>query len=117
MTSHADGTIVLWNKDREDWSGFVPRPSNPSSNFVGKENWDNIEGGGEGKEKMRGAEGRDGDIVVTRPAAVDKKGVGTSKFNPVRHWRVSTKALTGESLFFSFSLQIEEYGKLMVEEG
>jgi hypothetical protein len=38
-----------------------------------------------------------GDIIVSRPAAVDKKGVGTTKFNPVSHWRVSKKAITGES--------------------
>jgi hypothetical protein len=94
MTSHADGTIIMWNKDREDWSGFVPRPSYPIRSGSGKENVD--VDGEEGREKVGGAEGRDMDMVVTRPAAVDKKGVGTSKFNPVRHWRVSSKALAGE---------------------
>ena len=98
MTSHADGTIVVWNKDREDWAGFVPRPPHATRSPSGTEN----EGGAEAMEEegkptrvSSGSPTRTGDIVVTRPAAVDKKGVGTSKFNPVRHWRVSNKAVTG----------------------
>lgn len=114
LTSHADGTMLVWDKDREDWSGFTPTavPSGLSlRNLSG--------GGGSSKENewvssagdasVAGSESKHapvsagslpagmGDIVVSRPAPVDKKGGATTKFNPVSHWRVSKKAITGES--------------------
>ena len=55
--------------------------------------------GGSGLSQALGSHvGTSLDIVVSRSAHVDKKGVGVAKFNPVSHWKISTKAITGESL-------------------
>ncbi|GAA5922007.1 hypothetical protein JCM1841_000733 [Sporobolomyces salmonicolor] len=92
ITSHADGTMLLWDKDREDWNGFVPSSApRHLSGARGKENeWGalHVAPGEEGKA-ARGME----DLVISKPPAVDKKGQSTAKFNPVSHWRVSRKAI------------------------
>ena len=112
LTSHIDGTMLIWDKDREDWSGFTPTavPTGISirapSLGGGKENdWaSSINGDG----SFAGSDSKHapttagllpgmGDIVVSRPAPTDKKGGTTTKFNPVSHWRVSKKAITGRS--------------------
>lgn len=103
ISSHADGTMITWDRDREDWSGFVP---NAATNGVGVSS--NGNGNHFGKENRLGSEGSlapvkreapagEGDIVVTRPSGTDKKGVSTTKFNPVSHWAVSKKAVKCES--------------------
>ncbi|SGY72562.1 BQ5605_C005g03182 [Microbotryum silenes-dioicae] len=103
LTSHADGTLLVWDKDREDWSGFVPTPVPTGLNLrsvhgvgaaSGKENdWDGTQ------IKHAPSDAGDlaglGDIIVSRPAPFDKKGQAT-KFNPVSHWRVSRKAINCE---------------------
>lgn len=102
--------MLIWDRDREDWSGFSATPA-PSAHLrshgtPGKENELNgssadgsTSGSGDkhapvSKELPAGT----GDLIVTTPAPVDKKGVGTSKFNPVSHWRVSKKAIKGACL-------------------
>ena len=119
VTSHADGTALLWDKDREDTDKFVPTPY-PSLNGTAPPLTTTVSGqaplvhGGIGaalgKEERR-ANGRSAseehapmppgvehdlaqDIVVTRPPQTDKKGASLSKFNPVSHWRLSRKAIT-----------------------
>ncbi|SCZ97719.1 BZ3500_MvSof-1268-A1-R1_Chr4-3g07404 [Microbotryum saponariae] len=111
LTSHADGTLLVWDKDREDWSGFVPTPVPTGLNLrsvhgvgaaSGKEDdWDGTQ------IKHAPSDAGDlaglGDIIVSRPAPFDKKGQAT-KFNPVSHWRVSRKAIN--SFAFSPDLQL-----------
>lgn len=112
LTSHADGTMLVWDKDREDWSGFTPTsvPSGaslrtPSLGGASKENdWGsstNGEGSYTGNDSKHAPMSSTSlpagmsDLVVSRPANVDKKGGVTTKYNPVSHWRVSKKAITG----------------------
>ncbi|SCV69072.1 BQ2448_2092 [Microbotryum intermedium] len=110
LTSHADGTLLVWDKDREDWSGFVPTPVPTGLNLrsvhgvgaaSGKENdWDGAQ------IKHAPSDAGDlaglGDIIVSRPAPFDKKGQAT-KLNPVSHWRVSRKAINA----FAFSPDLQ----------
>ncbi|GAA6008987.1 hypothetical protein JCM10207_004056 [Rhodosporidiobolus poonsookiae] len=101
LTSHADGTMLVWDKDREDTNTFVPSPVSRAPPSSGKENeW--FPGGapmGSGKA----AQGQE-DMVVTRPAVVtDKKGQSSARFNPVSHWRLSRKAITA----FAFSPDLQ----------
>lgn len=106
--------MLVWDKDREDWSGFTPTAvpnavniRQPSvTSFPGKEN---DSGSFSGERLSSGPDSTDKsvpvintmqpgggpDIVVSRPAPVDKKGQGTAKFNPISHWRVSKKAING----------------------
>ncbi|GAA5851327.1 hypothetical protein JCM9279_001106 [Rhodotorula babjevae] len=115
VTSHADGSIVLWDKDKEDWNGFValPFPAPPGSAVnsptlgggVGAFSRDGewALGGGMGAGAAAGrpaktAAGQE-DMVVSRPPATDRKGQSTAKHNPVAHWRLSSKAITA----FAFS--------------
>lgn len=105
--------MLVWDKDREDWSGFTPTPvptgvnlRNPSLGGGGKENdWASSNNG---ESSYTASDSKHApmstaslpagmsDLVVSRPATVDKKGGATTKFNPVSHWRVSKKAITGE---------------------
>ncbi|GAA5885477.1 hypothetical protein JCM6882_009635 [Rhodosporidiobolus microsporus] len=102
LTSHADGTMLIWDKDREDWNGFVPTsvPHGLNGAAAGKENEWSLGGATMGAGKV--AEGSE-DMVVSRPAATDKKGQSTSKFNPVSHWKLSRKAITA----FAFSPDLQ----------
>ncbi|GAA5993563.1 hypothetical protein JCM5350_002808, partial [Sporobolomyces pararoseus] len=93
LTSHADGTVLIWDKDREDWNGFVPKdPSVARSIASGKENeWSDprIAHGEEGKAVL----GRE-ELIVSKPPTLDKKGQSVAgKFNPVSHWKVSKYAI------------------------
>ncbi|GAA5957676.1 hypothetical protein JCM3765_001476 [Sporobolomyces pararoseus] len=93
LTSHADGTVLIWDKDREDWNGFVPKdPSVARSIASGKENeWSDprIAHGEEGKAVL----GRE-ELIVSKPPTLDKKGQSVAgKFNPVSHWKVSRHAI------------------------
>ncbi|KAL8283610.1 hypothetical protein RQP46_005405 [Phenoliferia psychrophenolica] len=115
ITSHADGSVCTWDKDREDWTGFAPTVPGPRAGHAGgKENeWNGNGNGGSSKtssgegsvveEKHAPVGGQQpagmGDITVSKPAQVDKKGQSMTKFNPISHWRVSKKAITA----FAFS--------------
>ncbi|GAA5848601.1 hypothetical protein JCM8547_004569 [Rhodosporidiobolus lusitaniae] len=99
LTSHADGTLLIWDKDREDWNGFVPSGV-PRSVPNGNENGWSLGGATMGSGKV--VEGSE-DMIVSRPAATDKKGQSTSKFNPVSHWKLSKKAITA----FAFSPDLQ----------
>ncbi|KAK4058932.1 hypothetical protein OIO90_000378 [Microbotryomycetes sp. JL221] len=127
LTSHVDGTILVWDKDKEDWSGFQPTPiSNESSSLDIKnqtrpqENNSihfsgdvfeikkklNLNGGGGSSSSLNSTTTTTmtmGDIVVSRPNVVDKKGQNTTKFNPISHWRVSRKSITA----FAFSPDLQ----------
>ncbi|GAA5905018.1 WD40 repeat domain-containing protein [Sporobolomyces salmoneus] len=99
LTSHADGTVLIWDKDREDWNGFVPKdptvaPRNGNGSVAsGKEN--------EWRSDPRVAHGEEGkavlgkeELVVSKPPATDKKGqTCAGKFNPVSHWKVSKQGI------------------------
>ncbi|GAA6027087.1 hypothetical protein JCM8097_006100 [Rhodosporidiobolus ruineniae] len=103
VTSHADGTMLIWDKDREDWNGFVPNPpASVSLPSRGKENeWSFAGAGATMGDRKVGA--GSGEMVVSKPAAVDKKGQSTTKFNPVAHWRLSKKSITA----FAFSPDLQ----------
>ncbi|GAA6062354.1 hypothetical protein JCM10212_005696 [Sporobolomyces blumeae] len=88
VTSHADGTVLIWDREREDWNGFVARPQAPSSSDNGSWNDARVAHGEEGKAAV----GREG-LVVSKCPALDKKGQSTAKFNPVSHWKVSKQAI------------------------
>jgi hypothetical protein len=103
LTSHADGTVLIWDKDREDWNGFAAKdPTVARSIASGKENeWSDprIAHGEEGKA----VSGRE-ELVVSKPPTLDKKGQSlAAKFNPVSHWKVSRQAIHCEYRFFKLS--------------
>ncbi|GAA5931461.1 uncharacterized protein JCM15063_001474 [Sporobolomyces koalae] len=92
LTSHADGTILIWDKDREDWNGFVPNTvPRESKHGLNKENeWsDSKVAFGEEAKAVVGSE----ELIVSKPPLLDKKGQSMAKFNPVSHWRVSKQAI------------------------
>jgi hypothetical protein len=93
---------LIWDKDREDWNGFVPKDASFARNVSrGKENeWldPRIAHGEEGKAVV----GRE-ELIVSKPPALDKKGQPlAAKFNPVSHWKVSSRAINGESTSHCF---------------
>lgn len=100
MSSHADGGLILWDKDREDPSSFLIPSSPPPVHLPvslhltpGSPEADN------GPSHPDGGPFEHGhlyeDMVVTRqPHQLDRKGSG--KYNPISHWKVSRKAVTGE---------------------
>ncbi|GJN88567.1 hypothetical protein Rhopal_001533-T1 [Rhodotorula paludigena] len=109
VTSHADGSIVLWDKDKEDWNGFVTQPfpsvasaytpGLDSASSPGKENeWPLAGAGAANMGSFKVAAGQE-DMVVSKPPATDRKGQTATKNNPVAHWRLSRKAITA----FAFS--------------
>ncbi|GAA5968262.1 hypothetical protein JCM11641_003787 [Rhodosporidiobolus odoratus] len=98
LTSHADGTILIWDKDREDAPGIVPNPA-PTAGLSGAEKGRDWTMGGATMGNGKVPEGCE-DMVVTRQGAVDKKGV---RLNPVSHWKLSKKAITA----FAFSPDLQ----------
>lgn len=109
VTSHADGSIVLWDKDKEDWNGFVTQPfpsvasaytpGLDSASSPGKENeWPLAGAGAANRGSFKVAAGQE-DMVVSKPPATDRKGQTATKNNPVAHWRLSRKAITGAARF------------------
>ncbi|GAA6058230.1 hypothetical protein JCM3770_007423 [Rhodotorula araucariae] len=108
VTSHADGSIVLWDKDKEDWNGFVAQPFPAPSSAAAtpalgaglqKENEWPLAGAGAATTALGKCAAGQEDMVVSRPPATDRKGQSTAKHNPVSHWRLSKKAITA----FAFS--------------
>lgn len=98
LVSHADGTIVVYDKERED-GAFVPNEPGTSSgsteagsrSSVGGE-WDPLDS-----------------IFVTMPpwhpviaggimSTVGRQDKDKTAKNPVSHWKVSRKSIVGESL-------------------
>ncbi|BGP30078.1 hypothetical protein JCM10296v2_001830 [Rhodotorula toruloides] len=109
VTSHADGSVILWDKDKEDWSGFVPQPYPPlkstSSPATGqKENEWPLAGAGAATMGARKIADGQEDMVVSKLPPTDRKGQSTAKFNPVSHWRVSKKPIN--ALAFSPDLAL-----------
>ncbi|KAM0792236.1 hypothetical protein ACM66B_004931 [Microbotryomycetes sp. NB124-2] len=119
LSSHADGTMLVWDKDREDWSGFSPQPvpTGPLGTRLaapptpGKENDGSPFGvntlfSGDVAELKKSHQSTPmGDIIVSRPQIVDKKGQqgAAARYNPVSHWRVSRRAITA----FAFSPDLQ----------
>lgn len=109
VTSHADGSIVLWDKDKEDWNGFLAQPfpapasvantpGHGGGGFARGSEWSSSSEGGATRGEGGGGKVAAGqeDMVVSRPpTTADRKGQSTAKFNPVAHWRLSKKAITG----------------------
>ena len=82
LASHADGTIIVYDTEREDDPNFQATSST----------WDSLE-----------------EIKVTRPgSSVEDTGNEREREremafamsrNPVSHWRVASKSIVGESLY------------------
>ncbi|GAA5978152.1 hypothetical protein JCM10908_004248 [Rhodotorula pacifica] len=111
VTSHADGSVVLWDKDKEDWNGFVTQPFPPvapsshgASGHGRGNDWSHAAANGHtGASWTQKLEPHEG-MVVSKPPATDRKGQSMAKYNPVSHWRLSDKAIT--SLAFSPDLTL-----------
>lgn len=116
LTSHADGSVVVWDKDREDWSGFTPSRVADRGSAGGKENdWSGTAGGSSGGGSVMGEKhapvgGQQpagmNNITVSKPPGADKRG--QSLRNPVSHWKVSKKSIAGRS---HLSLAVKPVGR------
>lgn len=74
VSSHEDGTVISWDKDREDFSGFVV------------EAWPRVE------KSTLNLDSRAEPMVVSKlpnNIGMEKR----NKLNPVSHWRLSRKAI------------------------
>lgn len=89
MVSHADGTIIVYDKDREDPTGPVAKGSDLDSEASAEamlNEWEPL-------EKMLVTPGMPG----MNGSGGDKGPKGKTLNNPVSHWRVSRKAIQCES--------------------
>lgn len=102
VSSHVDGTVICWDKEREDWNGYVvePWPKNdhilkstphPSSPVTSR---DKTSSNCNMKTPHRvPVDSRGSDIIISATnhgLSFEKR----SRLNPVFHWRVSKKAVT-----------------------
>ncbi|KAJ7112454.1 catabolite repression protein creC [Mycena crocata] len=100
LVAHADGTIIVYDKEREDGS-FTPRATTESaSESGGPKEWDPIDS-----------------IFVTMPPWHPVSGAGPGKIdkmakNPVSHWRVARRAVVD----FVFSPDVK-YVAAISEDG
>jgi hypothetical protein len=81
--------MLLWDKDREDQTSFVPNPvptTPPSSRQDSKDSDDTSSLPTSPLQTID-------DIVVTKNRMHEKRAV---RYNPVSHWRVSSKPVTGQ---------------------
>ncbi|KAJ7632962.1 catabolite repression protein creC [Roridomyces roridus] len=99
LVAHADGTIIVYDKEREDGS-FTPQdPVRPNADSESSKEWDPIDS-----------------IFVTNP--ISGNGVGAPgkvekvAKNPVSHWRVSRRAVVD----FVFSPDVK-YVAAISEDG
>lgn len=116
-----DGCIAFWDKDRDDPNAFSPvsgcapdaGPSSTilhpalsrmSSHFDGSSDYHETNGddANAGRHNTRRhASGREqveehtDDIVVTVPQLANEKDKKAAKINPLAHWKVSRKPITG----------------------
>lgn len=84
MTSHRDGSIVVWSLDRED-AVFTPSPPPPATYRSAMQHL----GSPVSEQQAPFDTDLADDMVVTRPPP-DRKGRAATT-NPVSHWRVSRK--------------------------
>ncbi|TKA52912.1 hypothetical protein B0A53_04215 [Rhodotorula sp. CCFEE 5036] len=116
VTSHADGSVVLWDKDKEDWNGFVtqpfpppvvapssPHPTHGIDTYGRGHDWSHTANGHSSTSWTQKLEAHEG-MVVSKPPATDRKGQSMNKYNPVSHWRLSTNPIT--ALAFSPDLTL-----------
>lgn len=109
LVSHADGTIVVYEKDRED-GPFTPRPptgsspplSHPQPHLPNSLSSSTSGGGGGGApshgDHFEAPWDPMDDMFVTpnhAGGAVGPNEKGPPKKNPVSHWRVSKKSIIG----------------------
>lgn len=121
-TAFQDGCIAFWDKDREDPNSFTPSPgcapdagpssavlqpvlSRYSSHLDG--NSESHETNGDDASAARQSsyrrhtqsreqlEERTDDIIVTVPQLANEKDKKAAKINPIAHWKVSRKPITG----------------------
>lgn len=117
-----DGCIAFWDKDREDPNAFTPSPgcapdAAPSTSVlhpVLSRYSSHLDGGSESHEtngddtgtgrvptgrrhtqSREQLEERTDDIVVTVPQLANEKDKKAAKINPIAHWKVSRKPITG----------------------
>lgn len=113
-----DGCIAFWDKDRDDPNAFTPSTgcapdAGPSSTFYpsqldGDSDGQNTSGDDQPAAKhassRRHATSREqveewtDDIVVTVPHLANEKDKKAAKTNPLAHWKVSRKPITGTFL-------------------
>lgn len=102
VSSHVDGTMICWDKEREDWNGFLvepwpksqtlqstPHPQQPLSSMT-KRN--------KRTAHTTASDPRGHDILISglsHSLPSEKR----NRLNPVYHWKVSQKAVTD----FAFS--------------
>lgn len=102
--SHADGTIVVYDKERDDgvFSASVPSSPPPTSNPL-RSNSASLEQTNMPSQPQEGAQWDPlTTIHVTTPpwhpesavAGKERPDKGTAK-NPVSHWRISTRGVLG----------------------
>ncbi|CAH7670215.1 WD40-repeat-containing domain protein [Phakopsora pachyrhizi] len=92
LSSHMDGTVIGWDKEREDFVGFIPEPwPNLSPTDARRKSTNGTSNGLRPDCSNKPLDERVHDIVVSRipsAQATEKKG----RMNPIFHWRVSQKA-------------------------
>lgn len=113
MSAHADGSCVVWDKEREDPQTFTPHPWPPLPLSVEDDDDDDDDEAAGGTaalnralrtkllgksstnrvSKVRRDERADDVVVTLNPNLSDKK----TKLNPITHWRVSRKPIKGAS--------------------
>lgn len=83
VTSHNDGTVVFWDPDRDDWSGFVANEwAEGNASFVVT-------------KPMLSVGDRKGSSAGLNAAGGVVGGGNNTKLNPISHWKLSKKAITG----------------------
>lgn len=126
MVSHMDGTIIVYDRERED-SNFVPKDPGvgPGTSILNAPNGtitntgDPLPGASSSNAgSSSGSQSRTGDayewnpadeiIVSPGPSGPPHSGgvpVGKEKVlrNPVSHWRISRKGINGEYIFRHFA--------------
>lgn len=88
-SGHADGCVLVWDRDRDDGPFDAPPPPLRQPKSVATK----MAADSPSMEEVV-AEAAE-DIVVTLPPPAERKGKTTPLLNPLSHWWVSRKALTG----------------------
>jgi WD40 repeat protein len=88
-SGHADGCVFVWDRDRDDGPFDAPPPplrQQPKTGVTTASSPASLD-----EVIAEAAE----DIVVTTPPPAERKGKTVPLLNPLSHWWVSRKALTG----------------------
>ncbi|KAA1099931.1 hypothetical protein PGT21_025350 [Puccinia graminis f. sp. tritici] len=101
VSSHVDGTLICWDKEREDWNGFVvdPWPKTQQTHSTPHPSAPHLPSSPLNRKKLNNhpprphADPRDHDILISglnHNLPIEKR----NRLNPVSHWKVSRKAIT-----------------------